>query len=40
VPFFFFFSQDPWWLAKPEYVGRWFKVIRCKILLGTHHISR
>jgi hypothetical protein len=22
------------------YVGRWFKVIRCKILLDTHHISR
>jgi hypothetical protein len=33
--FSLFFSQDPWWLVKPEYVGRWFKVIRCKILLST-----
>jgi hypothetical protein len=23
-------SQDSWWLAKPEYIDRWFKVIRCK----------
>jgi hypothetical protein len=38
--FLFLFSQDPWWLAKPEYVGRWFNVIRYKILLSTHHISR
>jgi hypothetical protein len=24
------FSHDPWWLTKPEYIGSWFKVIRCK----------
>jgi hypothetical protein len=27
-------------VGETKNVGRWFKVIRCKILLGTHHIYR